>query len=51
MVIRPGCFTLDERAPGTHWMGGWLDATAGLDAMEKRRMFFPAGNQTPVSVF
>jgi hypothetical protein len=21
---RPGCFTPGERAPGTHWRGGWL---------------------------
>jgi hypothetical protein len=28
-------FTPDERAPGTHWIGGWVDSTAGLDDMEK----------------
>jgi hypothetical protein len=27
--ITPG-----ERAPGTHWMGGWVDPTAGLDDVE-----------------
>jgi hypothetical protein len=21
---RPGRFTLKERAPGTHWIGGWV---------------------------
>jgi hypothetical protein len=23
-----------ERAPGTHWIGGWVDSRAGLDDME-----------------
>jgi hypothetical protein len=35
----PSRFTLGERSPGTHWMGGWLDPRAGLDAMEKRKIF------------
>jgi hypothetical protein len=29
---RPGCFT-----PDTHWIGGWVDTTAGLDDVEKRK--------------
>jgi hypothetical protein len=32
---RPGRFTAGERAPGTHWIGGWVDPRAGLDDMEK----------------
>jgi hypothetical protein len=24
-----------ERAPGTHWIVGWVDPRAGLDDMEK----------------
>jgi hypothetical protein len=28
---RPGRFTAGERAPGTHWRGGWVDLRAGLD--------------------
>jgi hypothetical protein len=28
---RPGRFTPGERAPGTHWIGGWVDPTAGVD--------------------
>jgi hypothetical protein len=28
---RPGRFTPGERAPGTHWIGGWVDPIAGLD--------------------
>jgi hypothetical protein len=31
---RPGRFTPGERAPGTHWIGGWVDRRAGLDDME-----------------
>jgi hypothetical protein len=30
-------FTLMERAPGTHWMGGWVDLRASLDDVEKRK--------------
>jgi hypothetical protein len=28
---------LRERAPGTHWIGGWVGPIVGLDALEKRR--------------
>jgi len=29
---RPGRFTPKERAPGTHWIGGWTGPRAVLDA-------------------
>jgi hypothetical protein len=32
---RSGRFTPVERAPGTHWIGGWVSPRAGLDDMEK----------------
>jgi hypothetical protein len=32
---RPCRFTPGERAPGTHFIGGWVDPRAGLDDMEK----------------
>jgi hypothetical protein len=32
---RPGRFTPGETANGTHWIGGWVDPRAGLDAVEK----------------
>jgi hypothetical protein len=32
----PGPFTPKERAPGTHWIGGWVDPRAGLDDVDKR---------------
>jgi hypothetical protein len=31
-------FTLGERAPGTHWIGGSLGPRAGLDNVEKRNL-------------
>jgi hypothetical protein len=34
---RPGRFAPWERAPGTHWIGGWVDLRAGLDDVEKRK--------------
>jgi hypothetical protein len=35
----PGHFTPWERAPSTHWIGGWVDPRAGLDNVEKRKFF------------
>jgi hypothetical protein len=29
----PGSFTRRERAPGTHWIGGWVGPKAGLDTV------------------
>jgi hypothetical protein len=34
---RPDRFTPGERAPGTHWIGGWVDLRAGLYDLEKRK--------------
>jgi hypothetical protein len=34
---RPGRFTPEKRAPGIHWIGGWVDPRAGLDDVEKRK--------------
>jgi hypothetical protein len=34
----PCCFTPGERAPSTHWIGGWVGPRAGLDAVEKRKI-------------
>jgi len=38
---------LRERAPGTHCIGGCVDHRAGLEAVVKRKIPAPAGNQTP----
>jgi hypothetical protein len=35
----PGHFTPRERAPGTHWIGGWVGPRATLDTMVKRIYF------------
>jgi hypothetical protein len=35
---RPGRFTPRERAPGTHWIGGWVGPIAVLDAVVKRKI-------------
>jgi hypothetical protein len=32
-------FTPEERAPDTHWIGGWVSPRAGLNAVEKRKVF------------
>jgi hypothetical protein len=32
---RPGRFIPGERAPGTHWIGGWVGPRAGLDDVKK----------------
>jgi hypothetical protein len=37
---RPGRFTPRERAPCTHWVGGWVGPRAILDAVVKRK--FPS---------
>jgi hypothetical protein len=34
---RPSRYTPGERAPGTHWIGGLVDARASLDNVEKRK--------------
>jgi hypothetical protein len=33
----PGRFTPWERAPATHWIGGWVHPRAGQDDVKKRR--------------
>jgi hypothetical protein len=35
---RPGRFTSKERAPSTHWIGGWVGLRAGMDAVVKRKI-------------
>jgi hypothetical protein len=44
---RPGRFTPEERAPGTYWIGGWVDPKAGLHDVEK--ILDPTGTRTPNS--
>jgi hypothetical protein len=35
-ATRPGRFAPEERAPFTHWIGGWVNLRASLDDVEKR---------------
>jgi hypothetical protein len=35
---RPCQFTAEERATGTHWIGGWVALGIGLSLMEKRKI-------------
>jgi hypothetical protein len=38
---RPCRFTPGERAPDTHWIGGWMGPRASLDAVVKRKIPSP----------
>jgi hypothetical protein len=44
----PAEFYPRERNPGTHWIGGWVDLRAGLDAEAKEKSFAPVWGRTPV---
>jgi hypothetical protein len=35
---RPCRFTPGERAPSTHWIGGWVGPRTSLDDVEKRKI-------------
>jgi hypothetical protein len=36
-----------ERAPGTHWIGGWVDPRAVLDTVVKRKIPNPRWESNP----
>jgi hypothetical protein len=42
---RLGRFTPEERAPGTHWIGGWVDLRARLEAVKKRKFLILPGHE------
>jgi hypothetical protein len=44
---RTGRFTLMERIPGTHWVGGWVGPIAVLDAVVKRKIPSPRRESNP----
>jgi hypothetical protein len=44
---RPGRFTSRERAPSTHWIGGWVGSRAVLDAVSKRKISYPRRDSNP----
>jgi hypothetical protein len=37
----PGRFNPGERAPGTHWTGGWVHPRAGLDDVKRKFLILP----------
>jgi hypothetical protein len=41
----PAALPPGERAPGTHWIGGWVGPRAVLDAVVKRKFHIP---RTPI---
>jgi hypothetical protein len=43
LVSLPDRFTPGERAPGTHWTGGWVDPRDGLDDLEKKKFLSLSG--------
>jgi hypothetical protein len=49
-ALRPCRFTPGERAPYTHWIGGWVCPRAGLDDVQKRKFLtLPGLELQPVS--
>jgi hypothetical protein len=48
---RPDCFTPGEWAPGTHWIGGWVNPRTGLDDVERRKSYpYRDSNSDPSAV-
>jgi hypothetical protein len=45
LVSHPWRFNPGERAPGTHWIGGWVDHRGDLDDMEKRKFLTVLGHE------
>jgi hypothetical protein len=43
LASRSDRFTPRERAPGAHWIGGWVGPRAVLDAVAKRKFPAPPG--------
>jgi len=43
----PSCFTLRERAPSTHWIGGWVGPRTSLDAAVRRKIPSPYWDSDP----
>jgi hypothetical protein len=49
-ALRPGRFTPKERAPGIHWIGGWVGSRAVLDAVVKKKIPSSRRESTPGEV-
>lgn len=46
--LRPCRFAFRETAPGTYYIRGWMDPSAGLEATEETNPLVPARNRAPV---
>jgi hypothetical protein len=46
----PAALPPGKRAPGTHWIGGWVDLRAGVDDVEKRKFLTLPGLELRHSV-
>jgi hypothetical protein len=44
---RPGRFKPKERAPGTHWIGGWVGPRAVMYEVVKRKIPSPRRESNP----
>jgi hypothetical protein len=43
----PAALPPSERAPGTHWIGGWVGLRAVLDAVVMRKIVSPRRESNP----
>jgi hypothetical protein len=43
----PAALSPKERAPSTHWIGGWVGPRAVLDAVVKRKIISPCRESNP----
>jgi hypothetical protein len=50
-VVSSGCYSPGERGPCSHWIGGRVGPTTGLDAVENEKNFLllPAIEPQPFS--
>jgi hypothetical protein len=44
---RPNHFTPREKAPGAHWIGGWVGPSAVLDAVVNKKIPSPRRESNP----
>jgi hypothetical protein len=47
----PAALPPGKKSPGTHWIGGWVDARAVLDAVVKRKVPSPRRESNPIIEF
>jgi hypothetical protein len=43
----PTALNSRKKAPGTHWIGGWVGSRAVLDAVVKRKILSPIRESNP----